>query len=119
MGKDFSKKMHPFNAGHGISVSNIDRPLGCHQFIRRHAGVAHQYQAGFRIQAGKFFQRFGFLAPGGVLPQHIIYGIMEVVGFYIFKLGPGVIKERLHNPYIGIHGPAAIVDRQNDFQTVP
>ncbi len=89
-----------------------------HQLVGGHAGVAYEDQAGLRILPDELLQALRFPVALGILKYPAVDRVVEVVDVQVLELATGIVEEGLDDGHIGIHGPAAVVDHEDDLEAV-
>lgn len=67
--EQFGEKVHLIHAGSSAALINVDRSIGGHKLVRRHAGVAHNDDPGFGIPGAEIRYTLGFVPFVGRLPR--------------------------------------------------
>ena len=97
---------------------HVDGAVAVDEFVGGHAGVADDDEARLRIAADKLLHRLGLEIPPGVRPDAAVDRVVEKEDLQILELGTGVVKQGLNDTYVRIHGPAAVIDHEDDLQAV-
>ncbi len=119
VGKSCGDEPEPFNTRLSRGLLDVYRAVPGHEFVWGHARIPDNDESGLGVQLDQVIHPERFGAPRGVLPENIVDRVMEEKGLQILELGPGIAEQKLHHLHIRIHGPAAVVDGQNDLQPVP
>ena len=115
MGEGLGYEPQPLDTRLAGVLAEVDGAVMRHELGGRHAGIADDDKPRFRIEPHELFDGKGLVMPAGVLPEHFVDGVVKVEVFDVLELRAGVMEERLHDVDVGIHGPAAVVDGEDDL----
>lgn len=86
MMKQLGQQIKSVNARQSTAFLDVNGPIGCHKFIRSHAGIAHNDEPRFRVPGGEVLDALRLVSSRRVFPDKVINSIVKEKGFQVLEL---------------------------------